>query len=183
MSAMPTPTLAEVAQQYEHWRNTRSSSYGETPEHLQRQTIALLGQYRIREVINTLGLCHKVIKRWRQRWDTAEEKAVTNAEEFVVLPSGSAMDEPDQLSSPHVLAMKLSHQRSDGTVVSIEAQLPQPQWQAVLQMLQPWLDHDPPDRTQYYYDCNRTGRFPRWHRYARQSLVFSMGNQSHSGKR
>ena len=53
MSAMPTPTLAEVANQYEYWRSTRSSSYGETPEYLQRQTIALLEHYRIREVINT----------------------------------------------------------------------------------------------------------------------------------
>ena len=137
MSAMPTPTLAEVANQYEHWRNTRSSSYGETPEHLQRQTIALLGHYRIGEVINTLGLCHKVIKRWRQRWGTAEKQVVAAAEEFVILPSDSTIKEPAQQSVPSALAMKLSHQRSDGSIVSIEAQLPQSQWQAVLQMLQP----------------------------------------------
>ena len=135
MSAMPTPNLSEVAKQYEHWRSTRSSSYGETPEHLQRQTIALLEHYRIGEVINTLGLCHKVIKRWRQRWHT--EEVTTTTEEFVILPSDSTMREPTQQSVPSALAMKLSHQRSDGTIVSIEAQLPQPQWQAVLQMLQP----------------------------------------------
>ena len=51
------PSLAEVAEDFAHWRRTRTSP--RTPEELQQKAVKLLERYRVNEVLKALGFCHK----------------------------------------------------------------------------------------------------------------------------
>jgi len=126
------PSLGEVAEAFAHWRQTRTSS--RTPEELQQKAVALLSHYRVSEVMKALGVYHKGLKRWKQQWSPETPGlAAPGAAPFIVLPA-PAPARPAAPATPAV-ALKLTHQRGDGSALSIDAELDQAHWRWAVQLL------------------------------------------------
>ena len=124
------PSLGEVAEAFARWRQTRTSS--RTPEGLQQQAVALLSHYRVSEVMKALGVYHKGLKRWKQKWSPETPGlAMPVAAPFIVLPAPPRPASP----APPAVALKLTHQRADGSALLIEAELDEMHWRWVLELL------------------------------------------------
>jgi hypothetical protein len=125
------PSLAEVAAEFTRWRQTRTSP--RTPAALQQKAVALLSQHRVSEVMKALGVYHKGLKRWKQKWssETAALPAPTAAAPFIVLPTLAQ----DSVGSASAVALKLTHRRGDGSALSIEAELDEVHWRWALELL------------------------------------------------
>lgn len=132
MLADDVPTLAEVSEAFTHWRQTRTSP--RTPEMLQQQVVLLLSRYRVNEVLKTLGLCHKNVKRWKQRWLPAQEEvSVGDPAAFVALPQSTEV--MSELSPVGPIELKLSRQSVDGSTLAVEGSLSKSQWRWALRLL------------------------------------------------
>jgi len=131
MLADDVPTLAEVSDAFTHWRQTRTRP--RTPELLQQQVVLLLSRYRVNEVLKTLGLCHKNVKRWKQRWLPAQEVVVGDPAAFVALPMNAEIVSQPLPVAP--IELKLSRQSGDGALLSVEGSLSKAQWHWALSLL------------------------------------------------
>jgi len=133
MLAAELPTLAEVAEAFAHWRRTRTSP--RTPDVLQQQTVGLLSRYRVNEVLRTLGLCHKSVKRWKQRWlPELAGLSATEASGFVALPMVSEV--VPEVSPVGPIELKLTRQTGTGVRLSLEGSLSKAQWHWALRLLE-----------------------------------------------
>jgi hypothetical protein len=138
MLADDVPTLAEVSDAFTHWRQTRTRP--RTPELLQQQVVLLLSHYRTNEVLKTLGLCHKNVKRWKQRWLPAQEEvSVADPAAFVALPMSAEI--VSAALPVAAIELKLSRQTRDGVMLSLEGSLSKAQWHWALGLL-----HEGPGR-------------------------------------
>lgn len=134
MSTHAAQSLAEVAEAFAHWRQTRTST--RTPERLQQQAVGLLSHYRVSDVMKALGVYHKALKRWKQKWlAEASAPAVPVATPFIALPAAPARSHTWSPGASAV-ALKLTHQRADGSALSIEAERDQAHWRWALALLQ-----------------------------------------------
>lgn len=133
MSLSKPLSLSEVAAEFAHWRRIRT--HPRTPDELQQKAVQLLAHYRVNEVLKALGLCHKALKSWKQRWSSkVASDPDPSSPRFVRLPGlvgpAQAVErEPDRLS------LKLTRQSDEYTRLSIEGELSQAQWRWALALL------------------------------------------------
>jgi hypothetical protein len=131
MSPSPHVTLAEVADEFADWRQTRTRL--RTPPELQKKVMALLSSYRVGEVLKALNLSHKNVMAWKRRW--TPEAVLSGAEPgptFLPLP-GSAV--ASAWSEEPRVYLKLSRHQGAETSWSIEAELSADQWPWALSLL------------------------------------------------
>ena len=127
------PNLAEVAEEFAHWRRTRTSP--RTPEALQQKAVKLLDHYRVNEVLKALGLCHKGLKRWQQRWSSERsEVSPRSSGAFLMLPRSP---DPNREAAPLTdrIGFKLTRQVGEHETLSIEGELNEPHWRWALELL------------------------------------------------
>lgn len=128
-----SPTLTEVAEEFAHWRRTRTSP--RTPEDLQQKAVKLLDHYRVNEVLKALGLCHKGLKRWKQRWSSEPgEVSSGSSTGFVRLPT-SAQRTSQAAELADRLGLKLTRQIGEHDTLSIEGELSEQHWHWALELL------------------------------------------------
>lgn len=128
-----SPSLAEVAEEFAHWRRTRTNP--RTPEDLQQKAVKLLAHYRVNEVLKALGLCHKGLKRWKHQWSSdLSEVSPHSSGAFLTLP---ALPEPNGRIDPlpGQISLKLTRQVGEYATLSIEGELSQQHWRWALELL------------------------------------------------
>lgn len=130
----PAPSLVEVAEEFAHWRRTRTTP--RTPDELQQKAVGLLAHYRVSEVMRALGLHHKGLKAWQRKWSGSMEGALARSQpvDFVPLPALRPTASESSLA-PTSLALKLTYHRSDDRALSVEGELSDGQWRQVLSLL------------------------------------------------
>ena len=125
------PSLAEVAEDFAHWRRTRTSP--RTPEELQQKAVKLLERYRVNEVLKALGLCHKGLKRWKQRWGSERSEVLScSSGGFLTLPPSL---QPNSEVDFGRIGLKLTRQVGEYEALSIEGELSEKHWRWALKLL------------------------------------------------
>lgn len=119
-----SPTLESVAAAFKTWRNNPQLGRKQVPLSLRQQAIALLANYPISQVINTLGLSHSALKRWQQ--STPEVDEAPEANQFIPLP-----ESPE---TPSLLCVTVCI--GDDTQLVVEGELTSHQLSAVVRELQ-----------------------------------------------
>ena len=118
------PTLAETEAHFAEWRRTRTKP--RTPTRLKEQAVALLSRHSRGEVCKRLGVGHAMLKRWQSEVGQHEAAA------FIALPTVAASTSSGlEGRTP----LKLTRQRVDGEVISVEGELSEAQWRWALGLL------------------------------------------------
>ncbi|MCX4025027.1 hypothetical protein [Spartinivicinus marinus] len=120
---MSVPTLEAVASTFKTWRTNRTHGRRKIPAELRQQAVALLNDYPVSLVINTLGLSHSALKRWQQPPDEAKSADTP----FITLP------EPTQASSSLCVTLCLAND----TQLVIQGELSSEQLGVIVRELQP----------------------------------------------
>lgn len=121
--------ISEVEAEFSHWRQTRTSLL--TPESLKQQALSLLPHYSISDVCKRLRENHQTLKRWRR-----QHQPQATSQAFIELPLSSRQQQPPPSTADYPICITLSRKMSDGSAISVQGELSQPQWQWALQLLQ-----------------------------------------------
>lgn len=132
MTLVPELSLAELQGEFLRWRETRRPRQVPTP--LRVNAVALLSTHSASEILNTLGINHQMLKRWRGRYgDTSETSTPPASAAFVPLTGGDEVMSPsfERLES----RLKITRQSADGTALSMEGELTLSQWRMAMTLL------------------------------------------------
>jgi hypothetical protein len=87
-------SLESVVRQFTAWRETYQKGR-HTPKSLKQQAVALKSNYPVGQIINSLGINHRTLKRWSLQ---SEDKQPTT---FISLP---ALLPENKIAAPQLLA-------------------------------------------------------------------------------
>lgn len=132
MSTNRRYSLVELQQELAQWRSHRQG--GRIPQWIRAQAVGLLEQHQASEIKSVLRINHEMLKQWQAQCNSAisADQAV-QPPSFVALPP--LVSEQGEEPRERALALTLSRQASDGSVVSVAGTLSWGQWHEALRLL------------------------------------------------
>jgi transposase-like protein len=107
------------------------------PSELRLNTLALLGQHRVAEVLQVLGINHSMLSRWKRQYDVTASGAGVEAG-FVALPTRAESRDSESLVEPPPLEaaqLRLTIRR-DAQGLSLSGDMSLTQWRTALSLLE-----------------------------------------------
>jgi hypothetical protein len=103
-----SPVLKTLITDFSQWQ--QKPNRGRVPHYLKQQVIELCEQYSPDQLAHYLSLKKSTVKQWQQRSKRVKKNAVTDALEFITLPTlKPAPTETETVLAGPSLSVELSH--------------------------------------------------------------------------